>query len=206
MKISRPLHRLSGQFLFSAYNLFFLPTELFHIIVKKIINYSFYYWYGNRITKLLVGIGINWVHGKRIRQFTKLLPLQGALLIAIIPRALPWARSFWAFSPYLNHLRNFKYLKKMETILKSNSQDTQVSVLMINDKGIMLSVLGNDYFVSYNRIPWMKYASISDALEVKMSGRNAIEWPKLDVDLEIDSLKHPERYPLIMKRNELEVL
>ncbi|MCW4080945.1 DUF4160 domain-containing protein [Segatella copri] len=33
-----------------------------------------------------------------------------------------------------------KYLKKMETILKSNSQDTQVSVLMINDKGIMLSV------------------------------------------------------------------
>ena len=46
--------------------------------------------------------------------------LQGALLIAIIPRALPWAKSFcpfracclralpwaksfWAFSPYLNH-------------------------------------------------------------------------------------------------------
>ena len=36
-----------------------------------------------------------------------LLPLQGALLIAIIPRAMPWARSFWAFSPFLNHLRNF---------------------------------------------------------------------------------------------------
>ena len=27
----------------------------------------------------------------------KLLPLQGALLIAIIPRALPWARSFCPF-------------------------------------------------------------------------------------------------------------
>ena len=79
----------------------------------------------------------------------------------------------------------------METILKSNSQDTQVSVLMINDKGIMLSVKGNDYFISYNRIPWMKNACISDALDVQMSGRNAIEWPKLDIDLEIDSLKHP---------------
>ena len=99
-----------------------------------------------------------------------------------------------------------KYLKIMETILKSNSQDTQVSVLMINDKGIMLSVKGNDYFISYNRIPWMKNACISDALDVQMSGRNAIEWPKLDVDLEIESLKHPERYPLIMKRNEMEVL
>nr|WP_288182024.1 hypothetical protein [uncultured Prevotella sp.] len=42
----------------------------------------------------------------------------------------------------------------METILKSNSQDTQVSVLMINDKGIMLSVKGNDYFtkVSHPKI------------------------------------------------------
>ena len=82
----------------------------------------------------------------------------------------------------------------------------QVSVLMINDKGIMLSVQGNDYFISYNRIPWMRTASICDVLDVKMSGRNAIEWPRLDVDLEIDSLKHPERYPLIMKRNEMEMI
>ena len=53
-------------------------------------------------------------------------------------------------------------------------QTTQVSVLMINDKGIMLSVKGNDYFISYNRIPWMKNACISDALDVQMSGRNAV--------------------------------
>ncbi len=92
----------------------------------------------------------------------------------------------------------------METTLKSNSQDMSVSVLMINDKGLMISVLGQDYFLSYNRIPWMRNASISDALNVQMCGRNAIEWPNLDVDLEIESLKHPERYPLIMKRNELD--
>ncbi len=34
----------------------------------------------------------------------KLLPLQGALLIASVPRAMPWAKSFWAFSPLLSHL------------------------------------------------------------------------------------------------------
>ena len=34
---------------------------------------------------------------KKIRQFTKLLPLQGALLTVIIPRALPWAKSFCPF-------------------------------------------------------------------------------------------------------------
>ena len=34
---------------------------------------------------------------KNSRQYTKLLPLQGALPIAIIPRALPWAKSFCPF-------------------------------------------------------------------------------------------------------------
>lgn len=90
----------------------------------------------------------------------------------------------------------------------SNAQpsDTSVSVLMINSQGIMLSVLGNDYFVSYNRVPWLRNARISSALNVRMAGRNAIEWPDLDVDIEIESLKHPERYPLVMKNSPLDVL
>ena len=37
-----------------------------------------------------------------------------------------------------------------------------------------------------------------------MSGSEAIEWPDLGVDLEIDSLRHPERYPLLIKRNALD--
>ena len=34
--------------------------------------------------------------------------------------------------------------------------NTSVNVLMINAQGIMLSVLGRDYFLSYNRVPWLK--------------------------------------------------
>ncbi len=92
----------------------------------------------------------------------------------------------------------------METTLSANLQNTLASVLMINAQGIMLSVLGNDYFLSYNRVPWLKDARISDVLNVRMSGHSAIEWEALGVDLEIESLKHPERYPLIMKRNPLD--
>ena len=90
----------------------------------------------------------------------------------------------------------------------SNAQptDTSVNVFMINSQGTMLSVQGNDYFVSYNRVPWLRDARISSALNVRMAGQNAIEWPDLDVDLEIESLKHPERYPLVMKRSPLDVL
>ena len=92
----------------------------------------------------------------------------------------------------------------MQSSLKNNISSTSADVLMINDKGIMISVQGQDYFLSYNRVPWMRDATISEVLNVRMSGKNAIEWPKLDVDLEVDSLKHPERYPLIVKRNELD--
>ena len=45
--------------------------------------------------------------GIRWAGMIKFLPFQGALLIAIIPRAMPWARSFWAFSPFLNHMQKF---------------------------------------------------------------------------------------------------
>ena len=94
----------------------------------------------------------------------------------------------------------------METTLNSNSSNTSANVLMINDKGLMLSVLGQDYFISFNRLPWMKDAATRDVLDVQMCGDDAIEWPKLDIDLEIDSLKHPERYPLVMKRNEFDMM
>lgn len=92
----------------------------------------------------------------------------------------------------------------MQSTLSSNTDITSVGVLMINNQGLMLSVQGQDYFLSYNRVPWMRDASINDVLNVQMSGNSAIEWPRLDVDLEIDSLRHPERYPLLIKRNEFD--
>ena len=83
-----------------------------------------------------------------------------------------------------------KIVENMQTVSENNSASTSASVLMINAQGIMLSVLGHDYFLSYNRIPWMQDAPIRSVLNVQMSGPEAIEWPDLDVDLEIDSHRH----------------
>lgn len=94
----------------------------------------------------------------------------------------------------------------MQTTLESNTNSTSVDVLMINEKGVMISVMGQDYFLSYNRVPWMRDATINEVLDVRMNGKNAIEWPKLEVDLEVESLRHPERYPLLIKRNELDFI
>ena len=48
-------------------------------------------------------------------------------------------------------------------------RDSEVCVLMINAQGIMISVQGYDYFLSYNRIPWMQDAPIRSVLNVQMS-------------------------------------
>ena len=55
-----------------------------------------------------------------------------------------------------------------------------------------------------NRKVYVQDAPIRSVLNVQMSGPEAIAWPDLDVDLEIDSLRHPERYPLVIKRNALD--
>ncbi len=92
----------------------------------------------------------------------------------------------------------------MQNDSKNNTNSISVSVLMINAQGILISVGGQDFFLSYNRLPWLRDAAIKDVLNVQMCGTEAVEWPNLDIDLEIESLRHPERYPLLIKRNPTE--
>jgi len=94
----------------------------------------------------------------------------------------------------------------MKTISKQNTKPTSANVRSIMPDGIFLSVLGSDYYLSYDRLPWFKDAKISDIFNVEMYGTDGIRWDALDVELEIDSLKYPERYPLVIKRTPDEVL
>jgi len=94
----------------------------------------------------------------------------------------------------------------MKTNSKQNIKRASVSILSIKCDGIIISVYGNDYYLSYSRIPWFREAKLSDIFNVSMMGDDAIRWESLDVDLEIESLKYPERFPLVMKRYINEVL
>ena len=56
-------------------------------------------------------------------RYVKLLPLQGALHIGIIPRAMPWAKSFCPFracGTKLAKLESRTHLKKSFLIISSN--------------------------------------------------------------------------------------
>jgi hypothetical protein len=94
----------------------------------------------------------------------------------------------------------------MKTNLEQSTKPTSVNVLSIMPNGIFISVGENDYYLSYDRLPWFKDAKVSDIFDVEMCGNDGIRWNNLDVDLEIESLIHPEKYPLVIKRSVDEIL
>lgn len=88
----------------------------------------------------------------------------------------------------------------MKNNLKKNTESTCVKVLSINTDGIFIDAFGKDYFISFNRLPWFRDAKVSDIMNVRNIGTMGIRWDAIDIDLELDSLIHPEKYPLIIKR------
>jgi hypothetical protein len=86
--------------------------------------------------------------------------------------------------------------------MKLNSRKTGKStfakVLTITSGGVLLEIEEGEFFLPYSRVPWFKDAPVSDVLDVEMNGKRSIRWNKLDVDLEIESLLHPDKYPLVV--------
>ena len=75
-----------------------------------------------------------------------------------------------------------------------------VSVENITPFGIWLFVKGKEYFLSYKDYPWFRDQTIKSIQNVKLLHDFHLYWPDLDVDLEIDTLENPEKYPLKAKK------
>jgi len=83
--------------------------------------------------------------------------------------------------------------------LLKHGKSTLVSVENITSFGIWIYVNNNEYFLNYNEYPYFKNKTISDIQNVKLINGFHLYWPNLDIDLEIDNLKNPEKYPLKSK-------
>ena len=74
---------------------------------------------------------------------------------------------------------------------------SQVEVTNVSPHGFWLFVGEQELFVSFKEFPWFKDASIREISRVELPSAHHLYWPDLDIDLAVDSLTHPERYPLI---------
>ena len=55
---------------------------------------------------------------------------------------------------------------------------------------------GEEYFLSFKSFPWFENAKVASVLKVRLLHRRHLHWPDLDIDLELESLTHSEKYPL----------
>ena len=76
---------------------------------------------------------------------------------------------------------------------------SQVEVTNVSPPGFWLFVGEQELFVSFKDFPWFKDASIRQISHVELPSAHHLYWPDLDVDLAVDSLMHPDRYPLISR-------
>ena len=80
--------------------------------------------------------------------------------------------------------------------LSKRGEDISVSVENITPFGIWLFVKEKEYFLSYKDYPYFKDQTINSIQNVQLLHGYHLYWPELDVDLEIDNLENPEKYPL----------
>lgn len=74
-----------------------------------------------------------------------------------------------------------------------------VEVTNVSPHGFWLLVEQREYFVSFKDFPWFRDARIVELMKVELPSPHHLYWPDLDVDLAVESLDHPERYPLVSR-------
>lgn len=76
---------------------------------------------------------------------------------------------------------------------------SQVEVTNVSTYGFWIVVGEQELFAPFKEFPWFKDASIGEITRVELPRPHHLYWPDLDVDLAVESLTHPERYPLVSK-------
>ncbi len=74
---------------------------------------------------------------------------------------------------------------------------SRVEVTNVSPHGFWLFIGEQELFVSFKEFPWFKEASIAEITRVELPSDQHLYWPDLDVDLAVESIAHPERYPLV---------
>ena len=75
----------------------------------------------------------------------------------------------------------------------------EVEVTNVSKHGVWLLLEAEELFMPFSEFPWFKDAAIGKLLNVERPSPEHLYWPELDIDLAVDSIRHPERFPLVSR-------
>src|SRR2546428_7774798 len=70
-------------------------------------------------------------------------------------------------------------------------------VTNVTPHGFWLFVDDRELFIPFNEFPWFREASVREITNVQLPSPHHLYWPDLDIDLAMESIDHPENYPLV---------
>ncbi len=74
-----------------------------------------------------------------------------------------------------------------------------VEVTNISQHGFWLLLNDEELFLPFSEFPWFKDAAVGKIVHVELPSSNHLYWPDLDVDLAVESIRHPEQFPLVSR-------
>jgi hypothetical protein len=75
---------------------------------------------------------------------------------------------------------------------------SQVEVSGISKHGFWLLLdEEEELFVPFSEFPWFRTAPVEQIFHVERLHPHHLYWPELDVDLHVDSIRQPARFPLV---------
>jgi hypothetical protein len=69
----------------------------------------------------------------------------------------------------------------------------------IDADGFRIRFEGRELYIDFENFPWFREAEATDIRRLEAPHPGHLRWPRLDVDLTVESIEHPERYPLKAK-------
>lgn len=76
---------------------------------------------------------------------------------------------------------------------------SEVEVTNISPHGLWLLLGDRELFLPFDKFPWFRDAPIAKVVRVQLPSSDHLYWPDLDVDLAVESIEHPERFPRVSK-------
>lgn len=69
----------------------------------------------------------------------------------------------------------------------------------MSQHGLWLLLEHEELFMPFESFPWFREAPIGKVLHVEQPSTHHLYWPELDIDLSVESIRHPEQFPLISR-------
>ena len=75
----------------------------------------------------------------------------------------------------------------------------EAEVTQIDKHGIWVLIGEKESFLPFENFPRFRDASVGTIHNVELLDNNHLYWPDLDIDLAVESIEHPENFPLVAK-------